>query len=407
MSLNFRPARLRAIGLCSVLAAVLALGSVGRASAAVPPLMNYQGYLTDNSSNPVTASYPMTFKLYPDSTTGSVLWSESYATVSVTGGVFNVILGTLAPLPQSVFSGAKLWLLSTVNGVDILPRRPVVTVAYAFRAGIADSTSPTTGAIAGTVQLNCGGSVGGVLVYIPGRSFTCYTDAAGAFNLGAVPPGTYTVHAEAGPSGSSNVTNVVVTAGATTNANATIGPSTQTDPNNCGNCGVVCGNANGTPSCVSGTCQIACNAGFQNCDGQTANGCEKNVTNDPQNCGNCGVFCSFSHATASCVTSTCQIASCNAGFQNCNGSNSDGCEVSIANDPQNCGNCGLVCSTPHATSSCSSGACGIGSCNAGFLNCNGQTADGCEINVTNDRFNCGSCGNVCPVSQVCVNSVCQ
>src|SRR5438128_927379 len=89
------------------LAAVLGFAAARPAAAAVPTLMNYQGYLTDNTSTPVTASEPMTFKLYPDSTTGSVLWSESYASVSVTAGVFNVLLGSATALPPAVFSGAK------------------------------------------------------------------------------------------------------------------------------------------------------------------------------------------------------------------------------------------------------------------------------------------------------------
>jgi hypothetical protein len=49
-----------------------------------------------------------------------------------------------------------------------------------------------------------------------------------------------------------------------------------------------------------------------------------------------------------------------------------------------------------------------GTCNAGYADCNGnKQSDGCEINVTNDHNNCGTCGHVCSVSQSCISSVCQ
>ncbi|HEX4826334.1 MAG TPA: hypothetical protein VFV19_18685 [Candidatus Polarisedimenticolaceae bacterium] len=47
-----------------------------------------------------------------------------------------------------------------------------------------------------------------------------------------------------------------------------------TNTDNCGNCGNVCSTVNGTPSCGGGTCTIACNTGFMNCDGSATNGCE-------------------------------------------------------------------------------------------------------------------------------------
>lgn len=49
----------------------------------------------------------------------------------------------------------------------------------------------------------------------------------------------------------------------------------QVTADNCGMCGIVCGpgkNAIGT--CVAGKCTLTCNAGFGECDGNLANGCE-------------------------------------------------------------------------------------------------------------------------------------
>ncbi|MDB6019042.1 MAG: hypothetical protein JWR19_3531 [Pedosphaera sp.] len=181
------------------------------------------------------------------------------------------------------------------------------------------------------------------------------------------------------------------------------------DVNNCGSCGNLCSAPNATSSCASGTCTIAaCNAGFSNCDNVTANGCEVSVNTDPNNCGNCGTVCSSSHiAIQSCASGVCNGA-CTAGFADCNGNKqSDGCETNVATNTNNCGGCGIVCSANHITAACSGSVCN-GTCTAGFADCNGnKQSDGCEINVTNDHNNCGTCGHVCPGAQTCISSVCQ
>jgi RHS repeat-associated protein len=51
--------------------------------------------------------------------------------------------------------------------------------------------------------------------------------------------------------------------------------NTQSDPLNCGGCGVVCPAApNASPACSGGVCAIVCNAGFNDCDGNPSNACE-------------------------------------------------------------------------------------------------------------------------------------
>lgn len=112
-----------------VLAALLLLAGA-RGEAAVPALINYQGQLSD-AGGPMSGSFPMSFAIYGAPTGGTPLWSESYASVNVTAGVFNVLLGSVTALPiGSVFTGQNLWIETTVAGNVLSPRRPIVSTPY-------------------------------------------------------------------------------------------------------------------------------------------------------------------------------------------------------------------------------------------------------------------------------------
>jgi hypothetical protein len=165
----------------------------------------------------------------------------------------------------------------------------------------------------------------------------------------------------------------------------------------CGGCGVTCTAANASTTCSTGTCAIAtCSPGWGNCDGLLSNGCERSLTTTTD-CGGCGTACAPPHANGMCTSGgSCAIGSCMAGWADCNGSAADGCEVNIFST-SNCGGCGISCSRPNATATCSAGTCEIGSCNPGFGNCNGSSLDGCEAS-TSTTANCGSCGVSCSVT---------
>ena len=66
-------------------------------------------------------------------------------------------------------------------------------------------------------------------------------------------------------------------------------------------------------------------------------------------------------------------------------------------DPLDCSACGHVCpgGAPDSVASCVAGACVL-TCNGGYVNCDGNDANGCEVNTTNNLSNCGACGIVCP-----------
>jgi hypothetical protein len=186
------------------------------------------------------------------------------------------------------------------------------------------------------------------------------------------------------------------------------------DTNNCSACGMKCPMVpNGVPGCVMGACGVGgCDPGYADCDNNPANGCEVNLANDGMNCGACGVMCSsVSNGTPVCAGFTCGIGMCNAGFADCFGGATDGCETNLQSDVNHCGTCATVCPlVANGTRSCTTGTCGIASCSAGYGNCDNQLANGCETAFASDLNNCGSCGNVCPTPAngvaACANGMC-
>ncbi|MCW5550962.1 MAG: tail fiber protein [Verrucomicrobiae bacterium] len=108
----------------------------------VPPLMNYQGRLTDEAGNPLAnGQYVLRFNLFDQAVGGESVWQEEQ-TVSLLGGSFNVVLGTVNPALATVFMNANRFLQLTVlqnpagSNVNqtILPRQQLLSSPYSFMA---------------------------------------------------------------------------------------------------------------------------------------------------------------------------------------------------------------------------------------------------------------------------------
>jgi len=183
--------------------------------------------------------------------------------------------------------------------------------------------------------------------------------------------------------------------------------ATSTSVSNCGACGRACSLANATAGCAAGACTVAaCRAGFGDCDRVASNGCETNLGTTPAHCGACGATCSLANASAGCSAGACTVASCNAGYGNCDGIAANGCETNVTVTPAHCGTCGAACSLANATAGCAAGACTVASCNAGYGNCDGSAANGCETNLNTSNASCGVCGRACAAGQVCSAGAC-
>ena len=106
--------------------------------AAVPPFINYHGFLTDNGGQPLSGAHDLDFAFFADSIGGAAVWQESHTDLQIAGGSFAVMLGIISPLDAQDFAGSTLWVETTVDGIPLAPRRPMVSVGYALRSQHAD-----------------------------------------------------------------------------------------------------------------------------------------------------------------------------------------------------------------------------------------------------------------------------
>jgi len=118
---------------------VVGLFVFGSVYADVPKLINFQGRLTDASGKFVPdGNYSLTFRLYNDSTGGSSKWSEAQL-VNVAKGLFNVILGEVTPIPDSIFEYPNAFLgIQVAADPEMTPRQRLSSLGYAYYASNSD-----------------------------------------------------------------------------------------------------------------------------------------------------------------------------------------------------------------------------------------------------------------------------
>ena len=142
---------------------VTALILAAAITAAVPQMINYQGRLTDPSGVPLDTTVSITFTIYDDSAAGSVIWTETQSSVTTTDGLFSVLLGSVNPISDTVFSDTVRYLgIKVGSDLELSPRRRIASVAYAHRSSqISTVDGAAGGVINGDLTINGGLTIGG------------------------------------------------------------------------------------------------------------------------------------------------------------------------------------------------------------------------------------------------------
>jgi len=101
----------------------------------IPSVINYQGTLLEPDTGfPVgDGEYTFVFSIHA-SATGDPLWQETQI-VSVGGGLFSVLLGSVNPLTDDLFSDSERYLgVKVGDNEEMSPRQQLASVPYAFQA---------------------------------------------------------------------------------------------------------------------------------------------------------------------------------------------------------------------------------------------------------------------------------
>lgn len=113
---------------------------------AVPPLINYQGMLTDADGKPLAGTKKLEFNLYDKPIDGTLIWGpQTFDNVYLGNGRFNVILGTTDAAGRAivkVFDASNRYLGMKVGepGADLagvkelVPRQQLLSAPYAIQA---------------------------------------------------------------------------------------------------------------------------------------------------------------------------------------------------------------------------------------------------------------------------------
>src|SRR5512143_1556803 len=121
------------------------------ASAAVPPQIYYQGYLTSTDGTPLDTVVTMTFRLYDAPAGGTCPWTETQPACTVRAGHFNVVLGSGQGINFPIIAWNNLWLGVTLGtDAEMAPRSQLLSSPYSYKVQTIDGA--WGGALSGSVQ---------------------------------------------------------------------------------------------------------------------------------------------------------------------------------------------------------------------------------------------------------------
>lgn len=162
------------------------------ALADVPALISYQGLLADAGGVPVAdGSYSVTFTIYDAASGGNTQWTGTQ-NIMTSNGRFDVLLGSLNPIVDTVFNGTTRYLGLTVGGdPEMSPRIALVSVPFTFhsakadssqtskRADFADSADAITDGAVDFADIGINGALSGQVMKFDGIEWTAASDNTG------------------------------------------------------------------------------------------------------------------------------------------------------------------------------------------------------------------------------------
>ena len=127
-----------------ICATVVLAGLLATSFAASPPdAINYQGVLRDSANKPLNGTYAMVFRFFSADSGGDEVLVDTHAAVTVSGGLFNVTLGsgsvmdgsgpgTYTTLSRVLADYPDPYLEVEVAGETLSPRTRIVSAGYAL-----------------------------------------------------------------------------------------------------------------------------------------------------------------------------------------------------------------------------------------------------------------------------------
>ena len=126
----------------AIMTIILVLASSALIVAGIPHLINYQGHVAGATGAPLDTTIDMTFYLYEADVGGDPIWTETHPDVAIVDGLFEVRLGAYAALDFSMLNGVVRYVgMKLGDGPVSSSRVALVSVAYAFRSGTADTAA--------------------------------------------------------------------------------------------------------------------------------------------------------------------------------------------------------------------------------------------------------------------------
>lgn len=115
----------------------------------IPATFNYQGFMRNPDGSLMNGTYTLTAKIYTAPVAGSALYTETFPSVSVRDGLFNIVLGS-NPQGQNlpaVFSTAPRYIgIALGEEAELIPRQRVHGVPWALYATNAITATHATNA---------------------------------------------------------------------------------------------------------------------------------------------------------------------------------------------------------------------------------------------------------------------